>query len=110
MADNPFDAIDARLGNIEDLLFEIKQSSKTAGNQSEADQLLTIQQAAEILRLTVATIYVKVHYGQIPVSKKGKRLYFSRQELMDWVKSGRRKTIAETAEEAEQYLNAKKKR
>jgi len=78
--------------------------------QAEADQMLTIQQASELLQLTVPTLYVKVHHREIPVSKQGNRLYFSKQELLEWVKLGRRKTIAETAVEAEAFLSSKSNR
>lgn len=68
------------------------------------EQFLTIQEASEILKLTVPTIYVKVHKRQLPVMKRGKRLYFSRTELMEYIKAGRKKTNAEIKQEAEAYL------
>jgi len=75
-----------------------------------SDKLLTIQEAAELLHLSVPTIYGLVHRLEIPVSKKGKRLYFSKEELTKWVKAGRRKTIDEITSEAEtQFKNARKK-
>jgi len=77
--------------------------------QPEADALLTVQQAAEFLHLTVPTLYGKVHAREIPFSKKGKRLYFSKAELSDWVKAGRKKTQAEISEEAQDLLTRKKK-
>lgn len=87
---------------------------KAVGNEQkqteQADQLLTIQQAAEFLNLSVPTLYTKVHNAEIPVYKKTKRLYFSKQELTDWIKAGRKKTTSEIAAEAEQYVNGKKKR
>lgn len=76
----------------------------------EADQLLTIQQAAEFLKLSVPTVYGLVSRSELPVNKRGKRLYFSKQELTDWVKSGRKKTQAEIQAEANAYLLSKKKR
>jgi hypothetical protein len=42
--------------------------------------------------------------------KRGKLLYFSRQELTDWIKQGRRKTVADMQIEADSYLSGKKKR
>lgn len=69
--------------------------------QNDTGQLLTIQQAGEILNLSVPTIYGLVSRAEIPVSKRGKRLYFSKQELLDWVKSGRKKTKAEIENEAQ---------
>ena len=71
------------------------------------DQFLTIQQAAEMLCLTVPTIYGLVHDAKIPVSKKTKRLYFSKQELTEWIKTGRKKTVAEISLEADNYLSKK---
>ena len=65
----------------------------------QPEQLLTIQEAAEFLRLAVPTVYSKVSKGQIPVMKQGKRLYFSRTELMEYVKAGRKKSNAEIEQE-----------
>lgn len=85
-------------------------ASNTANsNQDEADQLLTIKQTAELLSLSVPTIYGLVSRGEIPHSKKGKRLYFSKQELLNWVKAGRKKTNAEIAAAADDYLTNKRK-
>jgi excisionase family DNA binding protein len=81
---NPFETIDARLSNIENLLLDLKHSNKE--NQPESDQLLTIQQAGELIKLSVPTLYGYVSRNEIPFSKKGKRLYFSKQELRGCVK------------------------
>ncbi len=94
-----------KLENIERLLLE-----KSNERQPEADQLLTVQQAAEILCLSVPTIYGLVSKAEIPVSKKGKRLYFSKQELIAWIKTGRKKTLEEIASEADNYLQSNKKK
>jgi excisionase family DNA binding protein len=73
------------------------------------EQLLTIQEAAEFLSLTVPTMYSKVSKGELPVMKRSKRLYFSRTELLDYLKEGRRKTNAEIEQEAKAYLLNNKK-
>jgi excisionase family DNA binding protein len=73
------------------------------------DELLTVKQAAQLLTLSVPTLYGLVSKSQLPVSKKGKRLYFSKQELIDWIKGGRKKTEHEIAIEAENYLKTGKK-
>jgi excisionase family DNA binding protein len=61
---------------------------------------LNIDEAAKMLELSKTTIYGLVHHQLIPNYKTGKRLYFDRAELMEWVRSGRRKTIKETQAEA----------
>jgi excisionase family DNA binding protein len=94
---------------IENSLKKILTSQKPEQPQPETDQLLTIQQVAELLSLSVPTIYGLVSRSEIPCMKKGKRLYFSKQELTDWIKTGRKKTLAEIDSEADAYLLTKKK-
>ena len=73
------------------------------------EQLLTIQEAADFLSLTVPTMYSKVSKGELPVMKRSKRLYFSRTELLEYLKDGRKKSNSEIEQEAESYLlNTKK--
>ena len=73
------------------------------------EQLLTIQEAAEFLSLTVPTMYSKVSKREIPCMKRSKRLYFSRTELLEYLKDGRKKSNAEIEAEAKAYLLNNKK-
>ena len=72
------------------------------------DELLTIQQASELLNLSVPTLYSKVSKGELPVMKRSKRLYFSRTELIEYLKAGKRKSSAEIEADADAYLSNKK--
>jgi excisionase family DNA binding protein len=92
-----------KLNNIEALLLE-KSNEPTP----EHDQFLTIQEAASFLKLSVPTLYGFTQRAEIPVCKRGKRLYFSELSLTDWIKQGRKKTIAETAMEAASFMSKKK--
>ncbi len=85
--------------------FQPKQVEST----TQPEQLLTIQEAAEFLSLTVPTMYSKVSKGELPVMKRSKRLYFSRNELLDYLKAGRKKSNSEIDAEAKAYLSNKKK-
>ena len=76
--------------------------------QEQPDQFLNIQQASELLQLTVPTLYSKVSKGELPVMKRGKRLYFSQKELTEYLKEGKRKSNAEITAVAEAYLSNKK--
>ena len=95
---------------IESSIAKILGSTRTTAPQPEADQLFTIQQAADFLTLSVPTLYNLVSRKEIPYMKKGKRLYFSKEELTSWLKSGRKQTMAEIQTEADAYLLTKKKR
>ena len=75
----------------------------------QPEQLLTIQEAAEFLSLTVPTMYSKISKGELPVNKQSKRLYFSRTELLEYLKDGRKKSNAEIEQEAKAYLLNNKK-
>jgi len=87
-----------KLNDIEKLLLEGHQQP------TDSDELLNIKDAANLLNLSVPTIYGKVCRKEIPVNKQGKRLYFYKSELISWIKSGRKKTAAEIRQEAEQLL------
>ena len=70
----------------------------------ESDRLLTVTETAEFLKLAVPTIYGLIHNMEIPYSKKGKRVYFTKSELLEWIKTGRRKTMSEIKAEADNHL------
>jgi excisionase family DNA binding protein len=81
----------------------INRQEKTSTIKPE--KLLTIQEAAQFLNLSVPTIYSKVSKGELPVMKRSKRLYFSSIELMAYVKDGRKKSNAEIEAAAGKYLS-----
>ena len=86
---------------IELLLLE-----KSNEKELEENDFLNIQQAAEFLNLSVPTMYGLKHRGEVPVMKRnnGKRLYFSKKQLSDWIKEGRRKTNSEIKAETDSFL------
>ena len=78
-------------------------------SRSLVEGLLNIQEASQFLKLSVSTIYGKVSRNEIPYMKKGKRLYFSTDELMEYLREGRKKTISEIEEEAKSYFMGTKR-
>jgi excisionase family DNA binding protein len=93
------------VSELKRLLIEKQEQPPT----EQPDQLLTIHEAAEFLSLTVPTMYSKVSKGELPVMKRSKRLYFSRTELLEYLKEGRKKSNAEIEQEAKAYLLNNKK-
>ncbi len=53
------------------------------------------------------TVYGWVNAGIIPVHKSAKKLRFLKSEIDSWLKQGKKKTLAETAIEADIYINKK---
>lgn len=78
-------------------------------HRMEPEQLLSVKEAADFLNLSVATIYSKVSRSELPVMKQSKRLYFSRKELIEYLKAGRKKTYPEAAAAADEYFTNSKK-
>jgi excisionase family DNA binding protein len=66
--------------------------------QPEQDEPLNIKRAAKFLDLAVPTVYSKVSRKEIPVNKQGKRLYFYKSELEEWIRQGRKRTFNELRE------------
>lgn len=104
--ENPFETITNDLQEIKYLISKL-HLVKTK-EEPEAD-IINLKQAAKILNLSPATIYNKVNKKEIPYSKKGKRLYFSKTNLIAWIKEGKKPTLSEIKEEVYETLSKQKK-
>ena len=51
--------------------------------------IITIEEAAELLKIPVSSVYHLAQKGKIPAQKVGKHWRFHKQTLVDWVASGR---------------------
>ena len=65
--------------------------------QPPTDDIGGIEMAAEITGKAITTIYYLTSKNRIPHFKRGKQLYFSRKDLLDWIRSGSRQTMPEKA-------------
>lgn len=70
---------------------EILKASKKEkeAHQELSEQFFSVQQTASFLGLTSATIYSKVSRKELPFMKRNGRLYFSKQELLEYLKEGK---------------------
>ena len=55
--------------------------------QSGQDEFINVGQASEFTKIPVTTIYEYTSMKKIPFHKKGKKLFFVKQELSDWLKN-----------------------
>jgi len=51
-------------------------------------EILTIDEAAVLLRIPVSTVYRLAQEGKIPAQKVGRHWRFHRQTLVQWVATG----------------------
>lgn len=106
-----FEQLPQAVSKLHEKLNSIEQLLKEGQHQpQDTDELLSISEAARFINLSVPTIYSKVSRKEIPVNKQGKRLYFYKSELINWIKSGRRKTAFEIRQEAERMLSSNKRK
>ncbi len=107
-----FDQLPAAISNLVFEVSEIKRLLLQKGTAIpyEPEKLLTVQEAAKFLSLSVPTIYGLISKGELPVIKRSKRCYFSNIEILEYMKAGRKKTVDEIATEAESYLEMSKRK
>lgn len=108
MNNNPFESINLRLSTIETLLIDLKNNPQNKF-QFETNNPLTIKDVSKLTNLTVPTLYGYCQRNEIPYQKKGNRLYFFKSEIIDWIKTGKQKTIKDLQEETEVILSNNKK-
>jgi len=109
-----------RLEDVPNVVSEILEKVNSIDRQLRAsgdapgrteDGLLTITEAGELLHLSTNTMYKLVQGRKIPYSKRSKRLYFLRSELLSFIKEGRKLTETEIQAAAEKgFINANKSR
>lgn len=75
------------------------------------DQWFSLEELRNYLpnKPATQTIYGWVHKCKIPVHKQGKPLSFLKSEIDEWLKQGKKKTLAEISAETDTYLRKQKK-
>lgn len=93
------------VNNIERLLLQ-----KSNEHRLETDRWFDLTELCNYLpdKPVKATVYGWIHHSLIPYHKRAKKLSFLKSEIDQWLKAGRKKTLAETEAEATQYLVKKK--
>ncbi|MCX6250354.1 MAG: helix-turn-helix domain-containing protein [Bacteroidetes bacterium] len=76
----------------------------------EPDIPIDAQETADFLGVTLSTVYILNQKHEIPSCKRGKRLYFFKKDLIEWIKVGRRKTLSEIEAGVDAYLPEQRKR
>lgn len=80
-----------------------------ANTQPEEIKPIGIKDVSIITGLTVPTLYGYCQRNEIPYSKKAGRLYFFKSDILDWIKTGKQKTLKELDADATAYLSNKNK-
>lgn len=81
---NPFENLDKRQSNIENILLELSQTVNSIKQNFEPKQpteLLTRNEAKELLKCNLGTIHNWIKKGKLIPYGIGNRVYFKRSEI-----------------------------
>lgn len=73
-------------------------------NVTPEDEFLNIDELSKFIGLTKPTIYGHVHRNTIPFIKKGKMLRFSKQDILNWLETGKSTSKQELDSKVNEYL------
>lgn len=82
---NPFDHIDGDFQEVKTLLHRLIGLMGQLPVGTNDDEVGGIDLAVKVTGLTKSSIYHLTHEQKIPCSKKGKRLYFKKSTLENWL-------------------------
>ena len=77
----------------------VKNAVQNAQQAKPTDELMDVDQASKFLHLAKQTLYGLTSERLIPYLKRGKRIYFKREELLNWINQGKMKTREEIVKE-----------
>jgi excisionase family DNA binding protein len=102
--ENPFEMIMKRLDAIETLLHELRVTNSVVDKAQSDTHIMNIKQLAEYLKCSKSSIYKDTSTRKIPHYKRGKRVYFKKTEIDEWITQLRVKTSREIEMEASAYI------
>lgn len=100
---NPFEEINQRFDLIEASLRDINEKLSVIPSKADQDELLGVHEAAEFLKLSVSTVYHKISKRQLPYIKKTRKCYFSKKELVAYLREGTTRTTEDLTAAAARY-------
>jgi hypothetical protein len=103
--DNPFQRITNDLSEIKRLLENL---SKQKPLPKPEEDLTDVKGAAKILNIAAASVYNGTSKKEIPHFKRGKKLYFSKADLLQYIKDGKKRTNTELKGEVNNTLHQQK--
>ena len=108
--DLTFDKLPEAVAYLIEAVAEIKSLVKNKTELPEKRIPIGIEDACRIIQKAKSTIYALVRKGLLPSYKRGKKLFFFEDELLEWIAKGKKKTILDIRAEMEADLYSKSRR
>jgi excisionase family DNA binding protein len=78
----------------------LAEQSNPQGRQFQSHEYLSIEEASEYLHVPKNTLYNYCHHNVLVYHKRGKKNYFLKSDLDEWMASGRKKSAKEMVQDA----------
>jgi excisionase family DNA binding protein len=105
-----FDQLPYVVAQLTNELQELKNLLLQKVNSSpESETPINIKDVSKLTELSLPTLYGYVQRNEIPFYKKGNRLKFFKSEIIDWIKTGKQKTIKEVEADTDTFLSNRNK-
>ena len=98
--ENPFELILERLDRIEKAITVLNYISE----MPDSNQIMNISEIAVYINVAKSTIYGMTHRNTIPHYKNGKKLYFKKSDIDEWIFSKSIKTKDDIENEAMEHI------
>lgn len=109
--DITFEKLPEAVAYLIEKMAEVKTLVENFTSQPSQKRLpIGIDDACRIIQKAKPTIYALVRKGLIPSYKRGKKLFFYEEELLDWINNGKKKTILDIKAEMEADLYSRRRR
>lgn len=103
--ENPFEVLIDKLANIEKRLNSIERKLGDNFNENGYKEVMNLNQLCDYLELSKSHIYKLTSTQEIPHYKRGgKKLYFNKYEIDNWLLQNKIDTIDEIDKMAATYL------
>lgn len=83
---------------------------ENAGRKENTHRPMSVEEAAEYLKIPKRTLYMKLCDGTIPATKPGKRYALYQDELDKWLECNRKNPVPLTIEEQNEAILASNRR
>ena len=102
--ENPFEIIIEKLDRIEKKMSELSAKIESSRVVKQENEIMSLNRLVEYLELSKSGVYKLTSTRGIPHFKRGKKLYFKKEEIDKWASENRIKTNEEIEMEASTYI------
>ena len=102
--ENPFELIMERLDRIEKAISNLKRENAIVTESKP----MNLKEVVAYMGTSTSAIYKLTSTSEIPHYKLGKKLYFKKEEIDEWMYANKVKTRQDIENEANEYISRKR--